>query len=143
MRTYIAASAKARENAKDEPGAADFYFGEMEMRRHAETTRWAERVILTLYWLVAGYGLRGSRALAGLLVTVPITAMLLSVWGFTPGYSEGFVGALYSVQSTTSLLRAPEAQLTYPGQVIQIVIRLLGPLFFGLALLFLRNRVKR
>ena len=26
---------KGREDAKDEPGAADFYYGEMEMRRHA------------------------------------------------------------------------------------------------------------
>jgi hypothetical protein len=135
---------KAREDAKDEPGAADFYFGEMEMRRHAETTRPAERVILTLYWLVSGYGLRGSRALIGLLVTVLTTAALLSAWGFQPEYDEGFVGALlYSLQSTTALLRAPEAQLTYTGQVIQIVVRLLGPLFFGLALLSLRNRVKR
>ena len=25
---------KSREDAKDEPGAADFYYGEMEMRRH-------------------------------------------------------------------------------------------------------------
>ena len=28
---------KGREDAKDEPGAADFYYGEMEMRRHART----------------------------------------------------------------------------------------------------------
>jgi Pentapeptide repeats (9 copies) len=28
---------KGRENAKDEPGAADFYYGEMEMRRHDQT----------------------------------------------------------------------------------------------------------
>ena len=26
---------KGREDAKDEPGAADFYYGEMEMRRRA------------------------------------------------------------------------------------------------------------
>jgi hypothetical protein len=26
---------KGREDAKDEPGAADFHYGEMEMRRHA------------------------------------------------------------------------------------------------------------
>jgi hypothetical protein len=29
---------KSREDAKDEPGAADFYYGEMEMRRHAPQT---------------------------------------------------------------------------------------------------------
>jgi hypothetical protein len=33
---------KAREDAKDEPGAADFYYGEMEMRRHARRGRTGE-----------------------------------------------------------------------------------------------------
>lgn len=47
------------------------------------------------------------------------------------------------MQSTTSFLRAPDVTLTLPGQVIQIALRLLGPLFFGLALLSLRGRVKR
>jgi hypothetical protein len=46
---------KGREDAKDEPGAADFYYGEMEMRRHdRETTPWPERVIVWVYWLVSG-----------------------------------------------------------------------------------------
>jgi uncharacterized protein YjbI with pentapeptide repeats len=67
---------KGREDAKDEPGAADFYYGEMEMRRHAgrpadNPSREAsggqvERAILTAYWLVSGYGLRAWRALAWL-----------------------------------------------------------------------------
>jgi hypothetical protein len=30
---------KGREDVKDEPGAADFYYGEMEMRRHARQAR--------------------------------------------------------------------------------------------------------
>ncbi|TXC99969.1 hypothetical protein FS847_01620 [Streptomyces sp. ISID311] len=34
---------KAREDALDQPGAADFYYGEMEMRRHSHTWRRAER----------------------------------------------------------------------------------------------------
>src|SRR5262249_44800462 len=41
---------KAQEDAKNEPGAADFYYGEMEMRRHARSTPWAERLILAAYW---------------------------------------------------------------------------------------------
>jgi hypothetical protein len=31
---------KGREDAKDEPGAADFYYGECEMRRHDSRTPW-------------------------------------------------------------------------------------------------------
>jgi hypothetical protein len=67
---------KGRQDAKDEPGAADFYYGEMEMRRHARGSASnrrrassrgrVERGILTAYWLVSGYGLRAWRALAGL-----------------------------------------------------------------------------
>jgi len=54
---------KGREESKDEPGAADFYYGEMEMRRFDKTKPRAERLILWLYWLISGYGLRASRAL--------------------------------------------------------------------------------
>ena len=46
---------KGREDSKDEPGAADFYYSEMEMRRHDRSAPWPERLVLWLYWLVAGY----------------------------------------------------------------------------------------
>jgi hypothetical protein len=61
---------KAYEDAKNEPGAADFNYGEMEMRRLDLQTATAERLLLTLYWLVSGYSLRGSRALGCLLIIV-------------------------------------------------------------------------
>ncbi|WP_432188707.1 pentapeptide repeat-containing protein [Streptomyces sp. Tue6028] len=69
---------KALEDSKDEPGAGDFYYGEMEMRRldRAETTR-AERWLLHAYWLLSGYGLRASRALAWLLLAVCVTVVLM------------------------------------------------------------------
>ena len=35
---------KANEDAKNEPGAADFYYGAMEMRRHSPATPFAERL---------------------------------------------------------------------------------------------------
>jgi hypothetical protein len=50
---------------------------------------------------------------------------------------------LFALESSISLLRAPEAKLTACGEVIQIFLRLAGPLFFGLAVLSLRGRVKR
>jgi hypothetical protein len=53
---------KGREDEGNAPGAADFYYGEMEMRRHDEGTNRAERLTIWLYWLVSGYGLRGLRA---------------------------------------------------------------------------------
>jgi uncharacterized protein YjbI with pentapeptide repeats len=132
---------KGREDKKDEPGAADFYYGEMEMRRHSAPL--AERAILWLYWMVSGYGLRASRALLALAVTIVVGAVLLHQFGFDAGKHPDNGTLLFALESSVSLLRAPEATLTPAGEVIQIVLRLAGPLFFGLALLALRGRVKR
>lgn len=73
---------KGLEDAKDEPGAADFYYGEMEMRRHdvGGTSRWVRR-LLWLYWAVSGYGLRPSRAIASLLILMSASVLALALWG--------------------------------------------------------------
>lgn len=136
---------KSREDSKDEPGAGDFYYGECEMRRLAPNTPGGERAVLWLYWLVSGYGLRAWRALTALAITILVFAVLLSSFGFEPRPS--FVDSLlFSAASTSSLFRVPDtpgAELTNGGEFLQIVLRLLGPLFFGLALLSLRGRAKR
>ncbi|MFE6031620.1 pentapeptide repeat-containing protein [Streptomyces niveus] len=73
---------KSLEDGKNEPGAADFYFGECEMRRHdKDNTFRAERVLLTGYWALSGYGLRASRALAWLGVAMTATMLVLMLWG--------------------------------------------------------------
>jgi hypothetical protein len=94
---------------------------------------------------VSGYGLRASRALIALAVTVASFALALDWWGFRPDVSLGRA-LLFSVASTSSLFRAPVSQsanLTAAGETLEIALRLLGPLFFGLALLSLRGRIKR
>ncbi|MEU4129293.1 pentapeptide repeat-containing protein [Streptomyces wuyuanensis] len=69
---------KAFEDGKNEPGAADFYYGEMEMRRHDRiSTPPSERALLWGYWLLSGYGLRASRALAWLVTAVAATIVLM------------------------------------------------------------------
>ncbi|MEU5512625.1 pentapeptide repeat-containing protein [Streptomyces fungicidicus] len=68
---------KAFEDGKNEPGAADFYYGEMEMRRHDRTTPPGERGLLWGYWLVSGYGMRASRALGWLLAAMAATIVLI------------------------------------------------------------------
>ncbi|MGR6998890.1 pentapeptide repeat-containing protein [Yinghuangia aomiensis] len=73
---------KAFEDGKNEPGAADFYYGEMEMRRHDHTdTSRAERIILPLYWALSGYGLRALRAFIWLCVAVTLTIFAMMLWG--------------------------------------------------------------
>ncbi|GAA0915920.1 hypothetical protein GCM10009558_025330 [Virgisporangium aurantiacum] len=162
---------KSREDAKDEPGAADLYYGEMEMRRVAAPSRSVERALLTLYWAVAGYGLRASRAFATLLLVLalgtlgfatigfkgsaqieyrplagsapggPATYRQVTVNGTRPGWDEA---AFHAVESATSLLRpTPSRSFTSTGKAIEIGLRLLGPLLLGLAILSIRGRMKR
>lgn len=72
---------KSFEDSKNEPDAADFYYGEMEMRRHDLNRPRAERALITLYWAVSGYGLRASRALAWLLGAMAATVLVMMLWG--------------------------------------------------------------
>jgi hypothetical protein len=166
---------KGREDSKDEPGAADFYYGEMEMRRHDPTAPWAERAVLWLYWLAAGYGLRASRALGLLLGLLVLAAVLLATVGLAPSPRQApltatitgspphqriqidagspattierpladrlATAALVAVEG--AVFRASDQALTYKGRLIQAVLRFLGPVLLGLALLSIRGRVKR
>ncbi|WP_226487671.1 pentapeptide repeat-containing protein [Streptomyces parvulus] len=79
---------KSREDAKDEPGAADFYFGEMEMRRLSRNWSTSERWLLQVYWLLSGYGLRASRALGWLCLAMLTTILLMMGFGL-PQNSPG------------------------------------------------------
>jgi uncharacterized protein YjbI with pentapeptide repeats len=135
---------QAQEDRKNEPGAADFYYGEMEMRRLAASTPWAERVILFAYWLVAGYGLRSLRALAALGMVVVGLAGLFHAIGFAPArpVPSWWDSLLYTASSTLSI-SDDALRLTAWGKLLRILLRLLGPLLLGLALLSIRNRVKR
>jgi hypothetical protein len=137
---------KGREDAKDEPGAADFYYGEMEMRRLSRITPLAERFVLWLYWLTSGYGLRGLRALTCLVVVVLTLAALFHTVGFYPQHPPTprsfWDSLLYAAESTISLGNNNVA-LTPSGRALRIALRLMGPILLGLALLSVRNRVKR
>ncbi|WP_307818277.1 pentapeptide repeat-containing protein [Streptomyces sp. MBT60] len=72
---------KSLEDGKNEPDAADFYYGECEMRRHDTCRPWGERVLLAAYWVVSGYGLRALRALAWLGAAMAVTIAVMVLWG--------------------------------------------------------------
>jgi uncharacterized protein YjbI with pentapeptide repeats len=161
---------KGREDAKDEPGAADFYYGECEMRRRDPGTSRAERLVLWTYWLLSGYALRAWRALAALAAVVVLAGVALAFWGF-PGEAPTFRpaaldpgGALvyeqqpvqpppgpgrlpdairFSARSATALLRGPDRPLTPLGEWLDIGLRFAGPVLLGLAVLSVRGRVRR
>jgi uncharacterized protein YjbI with pentapeptide repeats len=138
---------KALEDSKNEPGAADFYYGEMEMRRRDATAAVNERFILHLYWMVSGYGLRALRALACLAVLITVVAFGFQRAGFAAGAHPAFGDCLlYVAQSTVSLetkLASLPKDLTWQGEAMRLATRVAGPLLLGLALLAVRNRVKR
>jgi uncharacterized protein YjbI with pentapeptide repeats len=157
------------EEGKNEPEAADFYYGEMEMRRVVASG--FQRHLLWVYWLCSGYALRALRSLAALAIILVLSTFAFSGWGFrtdpqtalrptsfdilnrriiytpqslpTPpsGIWEGFT---YSLQSATSLVRAPdERPLTRFGTLLQITLRVIGPILVALTALAVRSHIKR
>jgi hypothetical protein len=149
--TIYRALRQGREDSKDAPGAADFYYGEMEMRRHAwrqprggePPSAKSEGRLVWLYWLVSGYGLRPSRSFISLAVVVVLLAAGIDLWGFDPDLNFGR-SLLYSWGSAVAFGAAPEYDgLTATGDAIHIALRILGPLLLGLGLLAVRGRVQR
>jgi uncharacterized protein YjbI with pentapeptide repeats len=136
---------KAQEDNKNGPGAADFYYGEMEMRRHASSTSFGERAVLFLYWLTSGYGLRAMRALGCLLAVAALVAVAMYEFGFADSRAGFGATALYVVEAAVSLQARSTGTdvLTWQGEILRILMRLIGPLLLGLMLLSVRNRVKR
>jgi uncharacterized protein YjbI with pentapeptide repeats len=151
---------KGMEDARDEFGAGDFYYGEMEMRRrgrHFEARgrrreRWwggwlasrGDHALVWLYWLVSGYGLRAWRAFAALAVLIALTAGAFTAWGFPPDAHMGYADSVrFSLSEATSLLRGSDRPLTATGEWVDLVLRCTGPVLFGLTVLALRGRVKR
>jgi hypothetical protein len=120
LATLYRALRKGREDIKDEPGAADFYFGEMEMRRQARHDQaqqqrpqghlgtWAsariEHAVLWLYWLVSGYALRAWRALAAVTAVLVLFAVLCV-------YGGGFA----SQAPQTAAIATPAGSITTPS----------------------------
>jgi uncharacterized protein YjbI with pentapeptide repeats len=99
---------KALEDAKDEPGAGDFYYAEMDMRRRSTGRSWAERAILWLYWLLGGYGLRAWRPLVALAVLILAASFAFVTWPApgTPAPPQRIVIATTSTPSTSALTTA-------------------------------------
>lgn len=177
---------KGLEEGKNEPGAADFYYGEMEMRRLAAreptgggTDRrrrppsWAERALLNGYWATSGYGLRASRSLVTLAVLLIGAALLYTSPSFAiatpqpptqitkgdpksglvtstqppPGAAPQFLSTLdYSARESISLLQSRgESTVTPkgPGKILDIILRLAGPVLLAFSVLAFRARIRR
>ncbi|WP_328448231.1 pentapeptide repeat-containing protein [Streptomyces sp. NBC_00386] len=166
---------KALEDSKNEPGAADFYYGEMEMRRHDRVgTPRAERALLWAYWLLSGYGLRALRAVSWLVATMVLTVVLLMMFGLpaAPGPTQHSTLTVKPIGLSTApvdpsgvapknwltlprldratrtamdsaVFRSPGEGLTTIGTYVEMASRFAEPILLILALMAVRNRVKR
>ena len=162
---------KALEDSKHEPGAADFYYGEMEMRRHADDIPRSERSLLTGYWAMSGYGALGWLAAAMLVTTVLLMGFGLpndspkqeATGTVPPGggevtfeidkadpqnpTGERFTGERFekalNVTLNSVVFRSSGQDLTTAGTYIEMASRVTEPVLLGLAVLAVRNRVKR
>ena len=159
---------KAREDARDRPGSADFYYGEMEMRRLDARGRLGQGggaavwllnagnlLLLELYRLIGGYGLRPSRSLLLFVALALGTAAVvdghslihteIARLGKLPLLEEvGFEQSLVFVLRSALLLPTSSGlALSTGAEWIQIGARLLGPVLLGLFAFGLRARVHR
>jgi hypothetical protein len=136
---------KAFEDGKNEAGAGDFYYGEMEARRHSEITPPAERWILAAYWALSGYGQRAVRAVTAIAALVVLVAVSL----FTVGLPGNHVWSWTRVDQSLRIalgavvFRDAGQTLTSAGAWTVMIARFVGPVLLALGVLAVRARVKR
>nr|WP_255310722.1 pentapeptide repeat-containing protein [Streptomyces viridosporus] len=168
---------KSFEDGKNEADAADFYYGEMEMRRNDKTRARSERGLLVAYWMLSGYGLRATRCLAWLMLSMAAVTLLLAFWGL-PLKDPSLVSEVkhpsaeavvitdredleppsgplrdrltatrldksVEVVLNSAIFRTSGQNLTTIGRYTEMTARIVNPALLGLAILAVRNRIKR
>ena len=164
---------KGREDAKDEAGAADFYYGEMEMRRLARPVFHPERLLLSMYRVLAGYGVRPLRPALSIVALILIGAISFQNGGFAnpadpyaitpPAQAAGeddkenchvtgirldkwcrpSADAVTYAAAAGMSLPGETAQLTNQGRWTRIWLRVAVPAALALLVFALRSRVRR
>lgn len=128
---------RSLEAKSDMPGAADFYYGEMEMRRWDKGRSAIERFLVSCYWLTCGYGLRPGRALLVWFALVAMGAFTFCQVGLAPEQA-----LLTAVRASVPGVPTVVA-LGANGQAIETVLRVLGAIVAALFLISARSLVMR
>lgn len=141
------------EERRDYERAGDFHYGEKEMRRRNPKTPWVLRTLLTLYWLLSGYGERYLRPLiwAGILLLLSAIGYLTlglrvkedggKVLAMTNCW-DWFRSIFFSFRVMTLLKPEDLTPIRY-AKIVHAFQSLLGPVFIGLFALALRQKLKR
>jgi len=133
---------RSAESSGNEPGAADFYYGEMEMRRHSDAEV-PERAILFAYWLLSGYGLRAWRSFVALLAVLVMAVVIVHQWGFTSPNAPGPASSILFVLRAVLWRTSEPPGLTTVGASTAVAMVLIAPALLAMGLLAVRARVKR
>jgi hypothetical protein len=144
------------EDQRDYERAGDFHYGEKEMRRKNPELSWGLWLLLTLYWLVSGYGERFLQPLlwaAGLFVVSTVLYLSLGLEGIHPGNQKHILSLLqggdwlqaahYSFRTMVFLSTSDLATPVSYARVVYTVQSLFSPLFLGLSALAIRQKLKR
>jgi hypothetical protein len=143
--------------------AADFYYGELEMRRLGARRVSAERLLLTPYKWLGGFGVRALPPLLSYLATVVGTSVLLwrrPGWFATTAITSAGAGAdsegrgglafthldsvfAFVVRNSISVFTTPVDGLTALGTVLLVAERFASIAMLGTAVLAIRSRVHR
>lgn len=156
----------------DAPQTSDFYYGEMEMRRLARPEKKQLRFWETLYWVFGGYGEVWTRPLLWFLVLVLACAALYGAFGLRTSrpnalnaqpdkrvYTDINIGRpkgagdllyssgqtlLHSLKTAALLGKGSGSEvLNGPGQVVETLETILGPVLLALSVLAVRRQFPR
>jgi hypothetical protein len=146
----------ALENSKASAAAADFYYGEMEMRRLAATRLSTERVLLDLYKATSGFGVKAGRAMLAYLAILLTTAAALrygtNLFIADPDKVAASSGLDFrdywdcvaiALRNSVTFFGSISEGLTAAGTALMFILRIAGPTAFALIVLALRSRVQR
>jgi uncharacterized protein YjbI with pentapeptide repeats len=133
---------RSLETKSDMSSAADFYFGEMEMRRRGSSGSFLERVLVWCYWGLSGYGLRPGRALLAWFLLIAAGTFGLIAFQLPPSQATVSETLLIAVRASIPGFASP-TNLSPMGQWIETGIRVFGTMLIALFLLAARSTVMR
>jgi len=143
---------RSLENRDEEYLGNGFYYSECTVRRRY-SGGW-QRLVLTLYWIFGGYGVRPSRPLTTLAILLAVLPGVFTNFhlltdsngpGALGNANIDYVDSLrHVVRSSTSVLGTSEFHpVSIWGIVLESAARVLVPLLLGLAFVGLRSIVRR
>lgn len=133
----------ALESSGNAPGASDFYYGEMEMRRKGSRLMSPERPMLAAYRWTSGYGTRPLRAFLTLLMFLGVVGAifsLLSLYKDHPWFGSSVDATALAVNVARPI---GGSGMSSTEQLAALATKVVGVSLFAIWVFALRSRVKR